>query len=74
MSRNRKHGHPDRNPKPNAHMDPNAGPPPNTQRGMNQSPDWTRKCENCGETPVVPATGMCGPCTFGEAEAARGNW
>jgi hypothetical protein len=37
-------------------------------------PDWTRKCENCGASPIVPATGMCGPCTFGEAETAGGNW
>jgi hypothetical protein len=37
-------------------------------------PDWTGKCENCGESPIVPATGMCGPCTFGEAATAGGNW
>lgn len=37
-------------------------------------PDWTGKCENCGESPIVPATGLCGPCTFGEAETAGGNW
>ena len=40
----------------------------------NTAPDWSRKCENCGATPVVPITGMCGPCTFGEAETANGNW
>lgn len=32
--------------------------------------DFTRRCENCGETPVVNVTGMCGPCTFGEAATA----
>jgi hypothetical protein len=37
-------------------------------------PDWTKACSVCGETPVVPATGMCGPCTFGEADTAGGNW
>jgi hypothetical protein len=37
-------------------------------------PDWSGKCENCGESPIVPATGMCGPCTFGEADTAGGNW
>lgn len=37
-------------------------------------PDWTRKCENCGATPIVPITGLCGPCTFGEADTAGGNW
>jgi len=37
-------------------------------------PDWTSECENCGDTPVVPATGLCGPCTFGEADTIGGNW
>ena len=37
-------------------------------------PDWTRKCEVCGEVPIMPATGMCGPCTFGDADTAGGNW
>ena len=37
-------------------------------------PDWSKKCEVCGETPVVPLTGLCGPCTFGEAETVGGNW
>jgi hypothetical protein len=31
-------------------------------------------CEVCGARPVVRATGLCGPCTFGEAETAGGNW
>lgn len=38
------------------------------------APDWTRQCEVCGETPIVPFTGLCGPCTFGEADTAGGNW
>ena len=37
-------------------------------------PDWSRKCENCRQSPVVPMTGMCGPCTFGEADTAAGGW
>jgi hypothetical protein len=37
-------------------------------------PDWSGKCEVCGESPIVPLTGLCGPCTFGEAETAGGNW
>ncbi len=36
--------------------------------------DWTRKCENCDAQPVVMATGLCGPCTWGEADTAGGNW
>ena len=37
-------------------------------------PDYSGSCEVCGQSPIVPATGMCGPCTFGEAETAGGNW
>lgn len=37
-------------------------------------PDWSRNCTICDATPIVPATGMCGPCTFGEAETVDGNW
>ena len=37
-------------------------------------PDWEGECEVCGASPVVPITGMCGPCTFGEAETIGGNW
>lgn len=31
-------------------------------------------CIVCGESPVFPDTDMCGPCTFGEAATAGGNW
>jgi len=37
-------------------------------------PDYDTPCEVCGATPTVPVTGMCGPCTFGEADTAGGNW
>jgi len=37
-------------------------------------PDWGSECENCGDAPVVPLTGLCGPCTFGTAGARDGNW
>jgi hypothetical protein len=37
-------------------------------------PDWEHTCMNCGARPIVPATGLCGPCTFGEADTAGGNW
>ena len=37
-------------------------------------PDYTRSCIVCGASPVLPATGMCGPCTFGEADTIDGNW
>lgn len=37
-------------------------------------PDWTSECENCGATPVVSCTGLCGPCTFGEADTVDGDW
>lgn len=38
------------------------------------APDWGGECEVCGQSPIVPVTGMCGPCTFGEAETMGGNW
>ena len=44
------------------------------QRSAIGAPDWSRKCENCGATPVVPEVGLCGPCCFGEAETVNGNW
>lgn len=37
-------------------------------------PDWSSECLNCNQSPIVPVTGMCGPCTFGEAETAGGMW
>lgn len=37
-------------------------------------PDWNSECEVCGMSPIVPLTGMCGPCTWGEAETIGGNW
>lgn len=36
--------------------------------------DWKRPCVVCGAKPTVCSTQMCGPCTFGEAETAGGNW
>lgn len=38
------------------------------------APDWSRKCTVCGQAPVFPFTGMCGPCIFGEADTAFGDW
>lgn len=40
----------------------------------NLEPDLEGECEVCGQSPTVPLTGMCGPCTFGEAETIGGNW
>lgn len=40
----------------------------------NTEPDWEGECEVCGESPIVPITGMCGPCTWGEADTIGGNW
>jgi hypothetical protein len=41
---------------------------------LDSEPDWSRTCEVCCASPVVPETRMCGPCTFGEADTAGGNW
>lgn len=35
-------------------------------------PDYEGECEVCGNSPIVPITGMCGPCTFGEASTIDG--
>ncbi len=45
-----------------------------SEKPLDFSKDYDRKCEVCGETPVVYITGMCGPCTFGEADTVAGNW
>ena len=37
-------------------------------------PDWTSGCDLCGAKPVMPATGMCGPCSTGDASTVAGNW
>lgn len=37
-------------------------------------PNWDFKCTVCGATPVVSGIGLCGPCCFGEAATAGGNW
>lgn len=37
-------------------------------------PDWSQRCLNCGASPIVPKTGLCGPCTFGEADTSGGQW
>lgn len=43
---------------------------------VNRHPPRPRevRCIVCGAVPVVPESEMCGPCTFGEAETAGGNW
>ena len=37
-------------------------------------PDWSKQCETCEESPVVPMSGLCGPCHFGTADALMGDW
>lgn len=41
---------------------------------FNGAKNWRVACENCGQKPTVHPTGLCGPCCFGEAETAGGNW
>jgi len=36
--------------------------------------DWNTGCQVCGQKPTVHPTQLCGPCCFGEAETAGGNW
>lgn len=42
--------------------------------GKCSAPDWSSKCDVCGASPVVPQTGMCGQCSFGESDTANGDW
>lgn len=37
-------------------------------------PDWDDSCLSCESSPTVPFTGLCGPCTFGQAETVAGGW
>jgi hypothetical protein len=61
--------------KPLAKAGPGRPPKDAAERGTVEArPDWSRRCEVCGQSPVVPITGMCGPCTFGEAETVGGRW
>lgn len=48
--------------------------PPPPEKPTDTKPDWTRECMVCGMSPVVPVSGMCGPCTFGDASTMHGNW
>jgi hypothetical protein len=48
------------------------------QRGKPTEPDtepnWGATCDVCGQSPTVGSLGLCGPCCFGEADTAGGNW
>jgi hypothetical protein len=51
------------------HVDPRKPLDPTSDE-----PNYEWECEVCGQIPVHPLTGMCGPCTFGEADTVGGNW
>lgn len=36
--------------------------------------DWATPCCNCNQLPTVYPTDLCGPCCWGEAGTAGGNW
>lgn len=38
------------------------------------TPDWTTPCQICDEVPTCHPTRLCGPCCFGDAHTAGGNW
>lgn len=38
------------------------------------APDWSTPCQCCDEVPTVHPTRLCGPCCFGDAHTAGGNW
>ncbi len=39
-----------------------------------RGPDFNRRCSVCHQPGVVPETGMCGPCTFGDSSTVGGNF
>ena len=44
------------------------------KRSFDDNKEWG-ECIVCGmETFLVADLGMCGPCTFGEADTINGNW
>jgi hypothetical protein len=47
---------------------------PPEQEDSDLKPDWKTPCFICSQIPTVPLTGMCGPCTFGTADALLGGW
>ena len=51
-----------------------TGPKPEDSNQSDIAPDWDVECEVCGASPIVPATGLCGPCTFGDSSTVGGNW
>jgi hypothetical protein len=36
--------------------------------------NWENACDNCDGLPTVGDSGLCGPCFFGEAKTAEGEW
>lgn len=48
--------------------------PESTQDLKDGEADWDSQCMNCDQSPTVHPTGLCGPCCFGEADTANGNW
>lgn len=37
-------------------------------------PNWKGGCDACDARPIVDGTGLCGPCTWGEADTIGGAW
>lgn len=37
-------------------------------------PNWQAGCDNCGQKPIVPVSGLCGCCHFGTVDALNGGW
>jgi hypothetical protein len=56
------------------HLQDAAKPTLKRRRPAAVEPDWMHDCAVCGASPIVPLTGLCGPCTFGEADTMGGNW
>lgn len=47
---------------------------PTNPNAPSTEPNWDVPCQVCDELPTVGDLELCGPCCFGEAETAGGNW
>lgn len=47
---------------------------PTNANAPSTEPNWKVPCANCEELPTVGDLALCGPCCFGEADTAGGNW
>jgi hypothetical protein len=53
---------------------PNARKEDRPERRPSMAHNYDAECMCCAATPTVGKSRMCGPCYFGDASTAGGNW